>query len=114
MHQNLSYDISRIGLDISAIETIITPYWFHSEEISMPNLTVKNIPDELYLRLKEVARAHHRSLNSEIIFCVEKTLGTHRVDITEHLAIARKLRLKTVSHPITTDELIAEKNAGRP
>lgn len=80
----------------------------------MPNLTVKNIPDELYLRLKEVARAHHRSMNSEIIYCVEKTLGTHRVDVSEHLAIARKMRLKTASHPITTDELIAAKNLDRP
>ena len=80
----------------------------------MPNLTVKNIPDELYLRLKEVARAHHRSMNSEIIYCVENTLGTHRVDVSEHLAIARKLRLKTVSNPITVDVLIAAKNTGRP
>lgn len=54
----------------------------------MPNLTVKNIPDELYVRLKEVARTHHRSMNSEIIYCVERTLGTHRVDISEHLASA--------------------------
>jgi len=103
-----------IGLDISSAETIITPYWFQSKEISMPNLTVKNIPDELYLRLKEVARAHHRSMNSEIICCVEKTLGTHRVDVSEHLAIARKLRLKTADHPITTEQLIAVKNTGRP
>ena len=80
----------------------------------MPNLTVKNIPDELYLRLKEVARAHHRSMNSEIIYCVENTLGTHRVDVSEHLAIARKLRLKTVSNPITVDVLIVAKNTGRP
>lgn len=80
----------------------------------MPNLTVKNIPDELYLRLKEVARAHHRSMNSEIIYCVEQTLGTHRLDVSEHLAIARKLRLKTASHPITINELIAAKNADRP
>jgi len=103
-----------IGLDFLSIDTIITPYWFHSEGVAVPNLTVKNIPDELYLRLKEVARAHHRSMNSEIIFCVEKTLGTHRVDVSEHLAIARKLRLKTTDHPITTDELIAARNTGRP
>ncbi len=108
------YDDVGIFLDFLSIETIITPYWFHSEKISMPNLTVKNIPDELYLRLKEIARAHHRSMNSEIIYCVEKTLGTHRVDVPGHIAIARKLRMKTAAHPITTDELIAEKNAGRP
>jgi len=30
-------------------------------------LTLKNIPDELYGRLKQAAEVHHRSLNSEVI-----------------------------------------------
>jgi plasmid stability protein len=80
----------------------------------MPALTVKNIPDDLYVRLKESAKVHHRSMNSEILYCVERTLGTHRIDVSEHLAIARKLRLKTSSHPITDDELSTLKNDGRP
>jgi plasmid stability protein len=33
----------------------------------MPNLTVRNIPKDLYKRLKENARRNHRSLNSEIV-----------------------------------------------
>jgi len=80
----------------------------------MPALTVKNIPDDLYTRLKESAQVHHRSMNGEILYCVERTLGTHRIDISEHLAIARKLRLKTASRPITDDELSTIKNDGRP
>ena len=43
----------------------------------MPALTVKNIPDDLYSQLKKAAQAHRRSLNSEILYCVEKTIGTH-------------------------------------
>jgi len=80
----------------------------------MPALTLKNIPDNLYLQLKEAAQAHHRSLNSEILYCVERTLGTHKIDVSEHLTIARTLRAKTDANPITDDELTAAKDEGRP
>ncbi len=80
----------------------------------MPAFTLKNIPDELYIRLKETAKAHRRSLNSEILYCVERTLGAHKIDVSEHLAMARTLRAKTANHPISDDELNAAKNEGRP
>ncbi len=37
-------------------------------------LTLKNIPDEVYERLKVAAAAHHRSLNGEAIVCLETVL----------------------------------------
>ena len=37
------------------------------EEVCMPSITVKNIPDHAYEILKQVASTHHRSINSEII-----------------------------------------------
>ena len=80
----------------------------------MPAITLKNIPDDLYLQLKEAAQVHHRSLNSEILYCVEQTLCTHKIDVSEHLTIARTLRAKTDANPITNDELTAAKNEGRP
>lgn len=80
----------------------------------MPTLTIKNIPDELYDRLKAAAQAHHRSLNSEILYCVEQTLGARKIDVTDALAIAKALRAKTASHPISDNELDAAKNEGRP
>ena len=33
----------------------------------MPNLTVRNIPKDIYKRLKESARRNRRSLNNEIL-----------------------------------------------
>ena len=80
----------------------------------MPALTIKNIPDHLYIRLKEAAQAHHRSMNSEILYCVERTLGTHKIDVSEHIAVARSLRAKTADRPLTDDELNAAKSEGRP
>ena len=80
----------------------------------MPALTVKNIPDDLYTQLKQTAQAHRRSLNSEILYCVEKAIGTYKLDVSEHLAVARALREKTEAHPLTDDEIDAAKHEGRP
>ncbi len=40
----------------------------------MATLTIKNIPDELYRQLKKTAEQHRRSLNSEVIVCLERSL----------------------------------------
>ncbi|MEX2601200.1 MAG: Arc family DNA-binding protein, partial [Balneolaceae bacterium] len=40
----------------------------------MPSITVKNIPDSIYNKLKQQAQAQHRSMNSEIIACLERTV----------------------------------------
>ena len=80
----------------------------------MPTITVKNIPHELYERLKQAAAANHRSLNSEIIVCIEQVVGSNRVEPEEILARARKLREKTANYPITDEEFLQAKSAGRP
>ena len=80
----------------------------------MPAITLKNIPDSLYAQLKVAANAHHRSLNSEILYCVERTLGTHKVDAAEHIQMARRLRAKTAQYGLTDQELNDAKNVGRP
>ena len=79
----------------------------------MPALTIKNIPDDLYVRLKEAARAHGRSLNSEILYCVERMLVPYKIDVSDHLSIAWKLREKTVAHSVTDEMLNSAKKDGR-
>ncbi len=37
----------------------------------MATITVKKFPDELYDRLKQSAGANRRSINSEVIVCIE-------------------------------------------
>ncbi len=80
----------------------------------MPALTIKNIPDDLYDRLKEAARVHRRSLNSEILYCVERMLEPYKIDVSEQLATARKLREKTATYTLTDEFLDNAKNDGRP
>ncbi len=37
----------------------------------MATITVKNIPDDIYARIKEDAKNHHRSVNSYVIELLE-------------------------------------------
>lgn len=55
-------------------------------------LTLKNIPDDVYDRLKAAAETHRRSLNSEAIVCLESVLLLGRVGPSERLSRARALR----------------------
>ena len=56
-------------------------------------LTLKNIPDEVYDRLKAAAGAHRRSLNSEAIVCLEAALlPTRRITVEERIQRIRALR----------------------
>lgn len=80
----------------------------------MPTITVKNIPAEIYEKLKRAAEANHRSINSEIIACIERTVGSHVVDPDELLAEARTLRAQVAGRPITDREFTRAKAAGRP
>lgn len=62
-------------------------------ETTMPTtLTLKNIPDEVYERLKASAGTHRRSLNSEAIVCLESVLVPGRVAPGERIARAQALR----------------------
>ena len=55
-------------------------------------LTLKNIPDDVYSRLKLSAQTHRRSMNSEALVCLEAVLLPTRLTPTERLARARDLR----------------------
>ena len=55
-------------------------------------LTLKNIPEHLYDRLKWSAQVHRRSLNNEAIVCLETVLAPAGLPVAERLARARALR----------------------
>ena len=79
----------------------------------MPTITVKNIPPEIYEKLKQSAAMSHRSINSEIIACIERVVRSQPVDLDLLLANARRLRSKTASNPITDSEFTQAKTSGR-
>jgi plasmid stability protein len=77
-------------------------------------LTLKNIPDEVYQRLKASAATHRRSLNSEAIVCLESVLVLGRVAVDERLARARALRAAQPKAKFRAKDLDAYKREGRP
>ncbi len=78
----------------------------------MATVTVKNIPDELYERLKSAAEINRRSINSEIIMCIENNVISRRINIDEALENARQLRRLTAGHPITHEEFNQAQSEG--
>jgi hypothetical protein len=82
-------------------------------EVLMTTYTIKNIPPNIYEKLKRSAELNRRSINSEIIFCIENTVQSQAVDSELVLRKARKLRSLTQDYPITDDELKMAKEDGR-
>lgn len=80
----------------------------------MPTITVKNIPAEVYEKLKRAAEISHRSINSQIIACIEQAVTSQEIDPELVLANARRLRARTATHPITDREFTQAKGTGRP
>ena len=80
----------------------------------MPAITVKNIPDALYKNLKLAARLHRRSINSEIIACLEKELTLEKVTIEKRIENARQLRAKFKMKVADHDEIESLIDQGRP
>lgn len=62
----------------------------------MLTLTLKNIPEHLHSMLKQSAEENRRSLNSEILACLERELAAPTIDPE---AYAKELRAFTARFP---------------
>ena len=79
----------------------------------MANLTIKNVPKSVLRRLKARAALHRRSLNLEVIACLESLVQSARVDIDALLVRVREIR-RTPARSQLTDRVLARlKTAGR-
>lgn len=85
-----------------------------NREVTVPSITIKNIPDTLYERIRLLARANRRSINSEIIVCLERAVGCRPADIEAEIADARALRERTADYSICDEAFGEEKRRGRP
>jgi antitoxin FitA len=77
-------------------------------------LTVKNIPEDLYEKLKQRAKLRHRSVNKEIIVCIQEALESRRVDPEAFLARTEALHSQLTAPPLTDKMLRQVKTEGRP
>ena len=78
------------------------------------NITLKGIPDDVYQRLKQSADANHRSVNSEVIVCLESQLLPQRAPASEHLAAIRAIRGRLPKSGFKHEDIDRFKREGRP
>jgi plasmid stability protein len=76
-------------------------------------LTLKNIPNTVYERLKMSAEAHRRSLNSEAIVCLESVLLLNPLPVNDRLARARALRATLPKGIFRPEDISDYKQEGR-
>lgn len=82
--------------------------------LDMPTtLTLKNVPDDVYARLKSAAQTSRRSINGQAIVCLESALAGGRVSPGERLARARALRATLPRRRFTAADIDALKHQGR-
>lgn len=79
----------------------------------MPSLTIKNIPDKLYRRLKRAAEENHRSLNGQVLACLDASLAPPTISVEDQLAQLRKLRERLRSRHFKADDIRKAVETGR-
>lgn len=80
----------------------------------MPALTIKNIPDALYEQLKTAAELHRRSINSEVLVCLERALQATKINPAERLSRIEQLRASIKTNAINPEDIEQAINDGRP
>jgi antitoxin FitA len=80
----------------------------------MPSLTIKGVPDDLMERLRRSAEEHRRSLNSEVIHRLERSVDRPSIDPEAFLTRIRRLRERTNPPPLTDELLEQARLEGRP
>lgn len=80
----------------------------------MPALTIKNIPYDLYRDLKLAAERHHRSINSEVIVCLKRSLQPVRIDPGDRLKDIRLLRSQIRPDVVTVEDINRAIDEGKP
>ncbi len=79
----------------------------------MPAITLKNIPDELYVKIKKSAEMNFRSINSEILFRLKSSIAQRKPDINYLLSQIHALN-DQIQIPNLNDKLIDQaKNESR-
>jgi antitoxin FitA len=90
----------------------MVPKWNQLEH-HMVTVTIKNIPEQVYERIKAQAKNNHRSINGEILSILEQAISLPPIDVQATLERARKVRELTANYTVTADEIEKMINEGR-
>jgi plasmid stability protein len=78
----------------------------------MGNITVRNIPDNLHKLLKKRTEISRRSMNSEIIACLEEALLPNKKEVEKFLKKSEQIRNR-LSFEIDLEEISEAIDNGR-
>ena len=76
----------------------------------MPDISIKNVPEEVLVRLKEQAEKNHRSLQGELIVILEMAVQPTRLSLEDVYSRITELGLSTDSESV---EIIREDRDAR-
>lgn len=79
----------------------------------MATLTLKDVPADLHRRLKARAEQNGRSLNREVIECLEASFRPEVIDVEGLIEQARAIR-RSLEHRLSDQEITRLKRQGRP
>jgi plasmid stability protein len=80
---------------------------------TMPNLTLKNVPEELLLRLRARAQEHRRSLNSEILTVLDAALSSQKPALPAMLERIEEIHARYDIRPLSAAEIRQAIRRGR-
>jgi len=80
----------------------------------MATITLKNVPDDVHVALKQRASRHKRSLNQEVIHCLDMVLGRSHRDPRDLLTGIRSLRSRISLKQVELSWINDAKRQGRP
>lgn len=89
------------------------PYNNQIREQAPMNFTLKNIPEDIYEKIKVRAERNRRSINSEIVSILGDAVMPRRRNVEEILARADEIRSRTKGF-LTDDFLRKAKREGLP
>ena len=61
----------------------------------MPSLTVKNVPEEMLVLLRERAKHHHRSLQGELMLILEEAIAPTKLSLDQVQRRVEELGIST-------------------
>jgi antitoxin FitA len=76
-------------------------------------ITLRDVPEHIYQRLKHAAEVHNRSIAGEALACLEQVLPPGRLAAGEHLARAAEIRARFAGRTFSIDDLNAAIDHGR-
>ncbi len=86
--------------------------WFQGV-VKMPSITLKNVPDDVYERLKRQADEEMRSINAQAIHLIDIATRPRKINADVFYQRVKDLRVE-IGGSFEAEEIDQLKRAGRP